>query len=168
MAERPTVPLYVTYGSGEGSTTLSAFDAALWSAGIANFNLVKLSSIVPPGRSPVPKKLSLQGKDFGHRLYVVISQQDETVSGREAWAGLGWVMSTRRGGGLLVEHHGPARDEVLARIESSLKDLVSYRKQEFGPIKHQITGIKCVDRPVSSIVAAVFAKDGWGRVNVRL
>ncbi len=37
----------VTYGIGEGATKLAAFDRALFDAGIANYNLIKLSSVIP-------------------------------------------------------------------------------------------------------------------------
>lgn len=35
-------------GSGEGTTPLNAFDAALLDAGIGNLNLIRVSSILPP------------------------------------------------------------------------------------------------------------------------
>lgn len=35
-------------GSGEGATTLNAFDAALLASGLGNLNLLKVSSILPP------------------------------------------------------------------------------------------------------------------------
>ncbi|HTY26397.1 MAG TPA: arginine decarboxylase, pyruvoyl-dependent [Desulfomonilaceae bacterium] len=40
---------FITSGYGEASTELNAFDAALLNAGIGNTNLIKLSSILPPG-----------------------------------------------------------------------------------------------------------------------
>lgn len=39
---------WIVSGTGIGNTTLTAFDAAVLNAGIGNFNLVKVSSIVPP------------------------------------------------------------------------------------------------------------------------
>lgn len=36
-------------GIGSGSTELNAFDNALQSANVGNFNLIKVSSILPPG-----------------------------------------------------------------------------------------------------------------------
>lgn len=36
-------------GTGDGATSLTAFDKALLNAGIGNVNLVKISSILPPG-----------------------------------------------------------------------------------------------------------------------
>lgn len=54
-------PLYFTLvaGRGEGSTRLNALDAALLAAGVGDLNLVKVSSILPPGavrqdRHPLP------------------------------------------------------------------------------------------------------------------
>ena len=48
---------FLASGSSEGKMPLNAFDGALLNAGIGNTNLVKMSSIVPPGASriePVP------------------------------------------------------------------------------------------------------------------
>jgi len=36
-------------GSSEGLTSLNAFDGALLSAGVGNLNLLKVSSVLPPG-----------------------------------------------------------------------------------------------------------------------
>ena len=36
-------------GFGEGKTKLNAFDAALLASGLGNLNLIKVSSILPPG-----------------------------------------------------------------------------------------------------------------------
>ena len=37
--------------TGTGRTLLAAFDDALLAAGVANFNLITLSSVIPPGSS---------------------------------------------------------------------------------------------------------------------
>lgn len=42
-------------GHAEGETPLTAFDAALMDAGVANVNLVKVSSILPPGARPLER-----------------------------------------------------------------------------------------------------------------
>jgi len=41
-------------GSAEGRTGLNAFDHALLAAGVGNCNLVRVSSILPPGANHVP------------------------------------------------------------------------------------------------------------------
>ena len=40
--------LYLATAVGRGGTELAAFDAALVGAGVANFNLIRLSSVIPP------------------------------------------------------------------------------------------------------------------------
>ena len=40
---------FLASGAAEGYSPLNAFDAALIQAGIGDFNLVKVSSIIPPG-----------------------------------------------------------------------------------------------------------------------
>src|SRR5687768_4646380 len=47
--ERTGLDISIRSGSGTGRTLLSAFDNALQRAGVADFNLVTLSSIIPPG-----------------------------------------------------------------------------------------------------------------------
>lgn len=42
-------------GNGEGSVPLVAFDGALLAAGVGNLNLLKVSSILPPGASYVER-----------------------------------------------------------------------------------------------------------------
>lgn len=44
-----TTCVALTHGSGTGGSPLNAFDNALRDGGIADFNLIKVSSIVPPG-----------------------------------------------------------------------------------------------------------------------
>ncbi|CAB1130237.1 Pyruvoyl-dependent arginine decarboxylase [Candidatus Hydrogenisulfobacillus filiaventi] len=45
----------VVSGSAEGPSRLNAFDNALLAAGIGNLNLLKVSSILPPGAVEVPQ-----------------------------------------------------------------------------------------------------------------
>ncbi|MEW6724133.1 MAG: arginine decarboxylase, pyruvoyl-dependent [Bacillota bacterium] len=54
MLPVPTKFTMVASGA-EGATTLNAFDNALLGAGIGNLNLVRISSILPPGAVEVPQ-----------------------------------------------------------------------------------------------------------------
>jgi arginine decarboxylase len=49
MRFAPVTKAAGTAGIAEGSTPLNAFDNALLAAGIGNVNLIKVSSILPPG-----------------------------------------------------------------------------------------------------------------------
>jgi len=51
---------FMVAGSSSGYTPLNAFDGALLNAGIGNTNIIKVSSIIPPGAQQVePIKLPL-------------------------------------------------------------------------------------------------------------
>lgn len=58
-AEPRALDICLSSGTGEGPTPLAAFDAALPDAGVANYNLLCLSSVIPRtrafiGRGTVP------------------------------------------------------------------------------------------------------------------
>lgn len=161
MASKYKKTIYITSGIGKGQTNLSAFDAALWDAGIANFNLIKLSSIIPPASKIEVKNINNNGSnDFGNKLYVVLACKRESEKGREAWAGIGWVQA-KDGRGLFVEHEGSQQAEVIRLIKDTLSDMVKYRKEKYGEIHYQVVGTTCEDRPVCAVVAAVYQDEGW-------
>jgi len=154
--------IQVSQGIGTGPTELSAFDHALGRAGVANYNLIYLSSVLPPGSdvsyTDHPKH---PGGTWGDRLYVVMAQMRTSQRNQEAWAGIGWIQDPETKQGLLVEHEGHSEAEVKADIEHSLKALAENRRMEFGPPQMHIVGTKCVDYPVCALVVAVFETASW-------
>lgn len=83
-------------GVGSGSTELNAFDNALQSANVGNFNLIKVSSILPPGaiqRESIKENSgsvlpiaysSILGKNQGDSIVAVVAvgiPQDENMVG---------------------------------------------------------------------------------------
>ncbi len=153
----------IVKGTGVGKTDLSAFDMALNNAGIANYNLIPLSSVIPP-RAELKKigKREKYPEEYGHKLYLVISRAYATVKGSEAWAGIGWVNHVDKSGkGLFVEHHAPSEKEVIEQINDSLDSMATYREEERGKIFWETAGITCDGDPVCSIVAAVYKSEGW-------
>jgi len=150
----------ITFGVGEASTELAAFDKALFNAGIGNYNLIKLSSIIPARSKIKIKKLNWNQKEFGYKLYVILSKNIEKEIGKEAWSGLGWIQD-KTGKGIFVEHHGSSKKEVKDLINKSLKNIKKYRKEKYGKIKYKIVGIKCKGKPVCALVSAVFKSENW-------
>lgn len=153
--------IIITSGKGEGNTKLSAFDNALFDAGIANFNLIKLSSVIPPKSKLKVKQYDNNGSEgYGDKLYLVLAEKRETEKGREAWAGIGWVQA-KDGRGLFVEHDGSQQGEVIRLINETLSDMVKYRKDKFGDIHYQVIGARCEDKPICTLVAAVYQSQNW-------
>ena len=154
--------IHISKGAGSGSTQLSAFDQALVNAGVANFNLIYLSSVLPPGSDVVIANETTKPEgNWGDRLYLVIAQQRTNQRNQEVWAGIGWIQDEETKAGLLVEHEGNSEAEVRADIENSLTDLANNRQAKFGPINMVVSGITCEEQPVCTIVVAVFESASW-------
>src|SRR5262249_6839833 len=95
--------IYVTTGTGEGPTPLAAFDAALIDAGVPNYNLIYLSSVVPANCVVQKAKYIAQADEYGFRLYIVMARSEEQRHGKSAWAGLGRTQEQNSRRGLFVE-----------------------------------------------------------------
>jgi arginine decarboxylase len=154
--------IQITEGVGNGPTELAAFDQALVHAGVANYNLIYLSSVLPPGSevsyTDAPKQRDGQ---WGDRLYVVMAQKRVSQRNQEAWAGIGWFQDPKTKKGLLVEHEGHSESEVRADIEHTLNALARNRKEKFGPMQLHVVGTKCVDLPACALVIAAFESSTW-------
>lgn len=163
----------ITKGTGTGPTKLSAFDQALVHAGVANFNLIYLSSVLPPDSEvEVSTKPVKPEGTWGDRLYIVMAQMRVSVRNKEVWAGIGWIQDPETKQGLLVEHEGYSEAEVRADITNSLQALAKNRHTKFGPINMEVVGVKCEVDPACALVVAVFESAAWQNAkpseNVRL
>lgn len=155
--------IHVVTGKGSGPTKLAAFDSALNDAGVANFNLIRLSSVVPPGSEIIihqGKKPKIKG-EWGDRLYVVMADMRVDTPNTEAWAGIGWAQDKKTGQGLFVEHEGNNEATVRRDITQSLKALMETRKIKLGPIKMHVVGKVCEHTPVCALALAAFISEGW-------
>ncbi len=156
-------------GRGEGKTLLSAFDSALFDAGISNYNLLILSSIIPPGTIIKQQKYKTPDLEYGHKLYVVISDNRSRESGRYIGAAVGWCQE-EDGRGVFVEHHFTENSEEMVRLQledevrKSLADLCHQRGYTFSPKKMNIkmSVAKVTDSPSCVLVVAVYKSESWG------
>ena len=151
----------ITTGTGEGPTLQAAFDAALRSAGVANYNLLELSSVIPTGSRIERRKPSSSAGEYGHRLYVVVSRRLERERGKTAWAGLGWTQDQSSGRGLFVEIEGSSLGQVEREIEQTLEAMKSARPIPYGENQSEIAGIECRGNPVCALAVAVYGSQGW-------
>jgi arginine decarboxylase len=158
----------VSGGVGFGPTKLAAFDAALREAGIADFNLVTLSSVVPGGSTIVPTAgPATVSARWGDRLYVVMAQLRVDTRYEEAVAGLGWIQEPETGAGLFVEHVGHTEREVRRDILATLDSLAAGRPHiTFGEPQLVVRSTACAGEPTCALVAAVFENDTWRRDEV--
>ena len=156
-------------GVGIGKTTLSAFDAALKRAGVYNYNLITLSSIIPPlSKVKLVRRYETSPADYGHKLYVVKAETRSYEVGKYIAAGLGWYQ-VDDGRGVFVEHEiiGDTKlaveSEIQWRITNSLKDLCTSRRYQFSEknVKIAIAITQIMHHPTSVLVIAVYQSEGW-------
>jgi pyruvoyl-dependent arginine decarboxylase len=152
-------------GSGTGRTLLSAFDHALQGAGVADFNLVTLSSVIPPGSRLRHVSNTLPG-GHGDLLFCVRAEAYAEHSGDIAWAGLGWCVD-ETGGGLFVEHHGGSEASVVEQIELSLGDMNAKRGGGYGPVQMALASAHSTGLPTCAVVVAAYRVSSWHEDNPR-
>jgi arginine decarboxylase len=153
----------VSSGVGTGLTRLAAFDAALRHAGVHNFNLIRLSSVIPPGSTVlcVDGPEQLRGV-HGDRLYCVYAEAYASSPMEQAWAGVAWSRRNDDSGeGLFVEHAGSSETTVQHDLRLSLAELSRGRGSDFTPVGEVVASAECVDHPVCAVVVATYATASW-------
>lgn len=162
MVNGKGLDVIVSGGTGQAPTELAAFDAALQQAGVAHFNIIRLSSLIPPGsRVTAPQDWEALEGGWGDRLYAVYAEHRVSTPGHRACAGLGWVQDEHTGAGMLVEHHGDDEAQVQARISSTLDDLAARRPGRYGVKVSRTASIVCDDAPVAAVVLAAMRVEPW-------
>ncbi|MCL6449845.1 MAG: arginine decarboxylase, pyruvoyl-dependent [Acetobacteraceae bacterium] len=142
----------VVAGSGEGNSELTAFDAALIRAGIANCNLLKLSSILPPGLEP-RESVELPP---GSMLPVVLSAHASSKPGEviAAAVAVGWGQAPY---GIIMENRGAmdrfrAEKGAVARLREgfALRGL-ALERYLVRSVDHQVRRLGCVVAAVAFV-----------------
>ena len=157
-------------GVGLNSKLLSAFDDALRACGVLNYNLIPLSSVIPPASDIVPTARYTANPDqHGHRLYVVKAELRAAQAGAHLGAGIGWYQ-WGDGRGVFVEHEaiGATRAAVATELEyricHSLRDLCAARNVPFDMrrVGSERIFAEVADRPTCALVLAIYQAEGWG------
>lgn len=98
--------MFFTKGVGRHREKLASFEEALRSAGIAPYNLVRVSSILPPNCKIITKEQGLKKLSYGQILFCVISDNATNESNRLFAASVGLAIPTdRQRYGYISEHH---------------------------------------------------------------
>jgi len=154
---------------GVGKTLLSAFDAALFNSGVHNYNLIYLSSVIPPSSNITEvKQVTDIGGEWGDRLYVVHADSRSDVEGAYAGAGVGWYQFDD-GRGVFVEHSGKwgsmlaAEESLQDQIRKSIKDLCIVRGIKYveSDVNMRLSVGVVKKEPVCALVLAVFKVESW-------
>ncbi len=122
----------MVWGTARAPTEMASYDAALAAANVHNYNLVRVSSVVPAGARVERVGRAPDLGPAGERLTVV--QARETVREGRAVAGLGWATEAS-GRGLFYEAAGDDPEAVRREVEDGLaagKDLRDWAFEDEG------------------------------------
>ena len=107
--------VFLTRGVGRHREKLASFEEALRDARIAQFNLVSVSSIFPPGCRLISRKRGLEKLDPGQIVYTVMSRNQTDENRRLLAASVGLAMpADKHAYGYLSEHHSFGQTEKEA------------------------------------------------------
>jgi len=107
--------MFFTKGFGVDKNRLSSFELALRSAGIERFNLVYVSSILPPNCAIVPIEEGLQELTAGQIVYCVMARNETNEPNRLISASIGVAMpKNKKQYGYLSEHHAFGQTSDIA------------------------------------------------------
>lgn len=160
--------IYLTTGQGTGKTQLSAFDSALQDAGVYNYNLITLSSVIPPNTTVIQQKYVTPEKDYGHRLYVVKAEHRSQETGKYIGAAIGWYQLPD-GRGVFVEHEAEGSDKNTVErtlkqdVLASLSDLCIHRNYppDEKNMHLEVNVTQVTTKPTSVLVLAVYTAEAW-------
>ncbi|HNY13071.1 MAG TPA: arginine decarboxylase, pyruvoyl-dependent [Candidatus Wallbacteria bacterium] len=98
--------VFFTKGVGRSKEKLQSFEMALRDAGIASFNLVRVSSILPPGAKIIPAKQGLKLIEPGQITFVVLADISTNEPNRLIASSIGLAQpNDKKRYGYLSEHH---------------------------------------------------------------
>ena len=145
---------FVTSGKAISPVSeLSAFDLALKNAGIAQCNLVSVSSILPPDCiEKKRKKLPM-----GSITFVVMARMDGQ-EGTLIGAGIAWAWEKDKKYGLVAEAHGYMDQRAVKEILLwKIGEMVKIREIEIGEISYRCENLRVpMDSYGCALAALVF------------
>ncbi|MCE7985422.1 MAG: arginine decarboxylase, pyruvoyl-dependent [Caldilinea sp. CFX5] len=161
--------MFLTRGVGVHKEKLTSFEMALREAGIAHFNLVRVSSIFPPRCKIVEREEGLQLLQPGEVVFAVIAEMSTNEPGRRIASSIGVARpSDPDKYGYLSEHHtfgqtekeaGDYAEDLAATMLATTLGIPFNPAQDYNERREQYRmGGEIVDS--TSITVAVTAEPG--------
>lgn len=148
----------VAWGRATGPTAMASYDAALAAAGVHEYNLVSVSSVVPAGAAVEAVGTAPDLGPVGDRLFVVQGHRTVPPDADEpSVAGLGWVRGDD-GAGVFYETDGRDAERVRETIRAGLDHGASLRG--WSPVEREIVLRGAEPRPDAHATAVVLAAYG--------
>ena len=120
MSNLVPTKVFLTKGLGRHKYQLKSFEEALRKAGIAQQNLVQVSSILPPKCKMISRERGLKELTPGEICFCVLARSDTNEHGRLVASSVGVAVPRDRSQwGYLSEVHGHGMNQQSAAAKSS-------------------------------------------------
>jgi len=130
---------------------LNAFDLALKNAGIAQCNLVSVSSIIPPGCREIKLKEIPIGS-ITHAVVARMSAEGEATIG----AGIAWGWEKDKKYGIVAETHGYLDQKNLEKtLEWRIREMAEIREIEIEKINYRLETLEVPTTNHGCVMAAL-------------
>jgi len=145
----------IVWGTGCGLTEKAAFDVALAEAGIHQYNLRQLSSVIPAETDLTRAGTAPDLGPTGHALDVVLARQTSPPGARAA-AGLAWVRG-EGGAGIFYEVEDTDPETVRELLRTGIERGCHLRGLDAADIETEVvTADASPDQYTTAVVAAVY------------
>lgn len=115
----------VLKSSGIGKTKKTAYDDALKNVNLHNYNIITLSSVIPPGSNIDITESFHCNFSVGDVIYAVQSKNFSSTNGSTIASGLAWCMEKNENGGIFLENKAPTKKHC----EENLRDGIDEMKE---------------------------------------
>ena len=164
--------MFLTKGVGYHKNELTSFELALRMAGISSYNLVKVSSIIPPNCRIVSKNEGITKLSYGEIVFVVMSENKTNEAGRLLSSSIGMAIPNndyyKDMHGYLAEYNAFGLDKEEAgnmaeRIASTMLLTIMGYNIDHGEELIDITSIKSLQK--DRIISSHITQSAIGRAN---
>lgn len=155
MPESRGALIRVVWGTASGKTAVSSYDTALAEAGVHNYNLIPVSSVIPAGTTVEQVGSAPDLGPIGNKLYVI--QSRATTKNGRATAGLGWTRI--EDGGVFYESNGEiAPEDARSRITTGLTEARNIREWPAGSNEVKVVCTRDSDGYATAVVLGVYGR----------
>jgi len=143
---------FVTSGRATSSISeLNAFDLALKNAGIAQCNLVSVSSVIPPGC----REIKLKQIPIGSITHAVVARMSAEGEARIG-AGIAWGWEKEKRYGIVAETRGYMDKKTLEKtLEWRIREMANIREIKIDKINYRFETLNVPTNNYGCVMAAL-------------
>ena len=148
--------IILSAGIGAGPTARAAYDTALSCAGVSDYNMICLSSVIPPHSCVYREAYRTPIANYGKEIYVVQSSMTQSQAGKWAHAALGWLQEKSTGRGLFIELCDDNLERLQRDLHATAQAMQAGGDIAYAPLQTEFASMPCREQTVCALLIAVY------------